>query len=133
MFRLNVQFMTWIDERLAERERLKIRNALVEHGSVPIFNDLWAEVLRLVEEAKDKGVPVGTNGLPSERIVWQPGIHPPNDSDERRRELRIKLLEDRESISVSGPHVSLQFSIDLCDDNVVCLKHDGQPLVLSDV
>src|SRR5712692_9787496 len=103
-----VWVMTWLDDRLAERERLKTRNKLVEVESAKIFDDLWREVLRSVEEGTEKGLPLRTNVSAYERVVIELVLKSSRQEDERQRELTIRLLMEEEKISVSGPSISLQ-------------------------
>jgi hypothetical protein len=123
-------FMSWIDKRIQQRQKLMERNKAVADGAEGLFDDLWKEIAALTKEANDKGLPVGTDGSAYERVVWAaviPRLGQPTD----RRELRINLHKDREEISVSGSSVPLGLSIDVCDDGVICLKHNGRRILIQ--
>jgi hypothetical protein len=117
--------MSWIDERVEQRRRLTERNKALAEGAEVLFNDLWEEIDTQTKEAREKSVAVGTNGSAHERIVWAPNVaslaQPTN-----RRELKINLRKEREQISVSGTEFSLNLSIDVGEDGVICLKHNGK-------
>lgn len=123
--------MSWIDERVEQRRRLAERNKAVGEGAEVLFNDLWEEITAQTKEAQEKSVAVGTSGSAHERIVWAPNVsslaQPTN-----RRELKISLRKEREQISVSGTEFSMILSIDVGEDGVVCLKHNGKPVLIQE-
>ena len=123
--------MSWIDERVEQRRKLTERNRAVAEGAEVLFKALWEEISLQTKEAHEKSVPCGINGSGHERIVWTPNVsslaQPTN-----RRELKINLLKEREQISVSGTEFSLILSIDVGVDGVVCLKHNGKPVLMQE-
>ena len=124
--------MSWIDERVEQRRRLTERNKAVAEGAEVLFKDLWEEITAQAKEAQEKSVAVGTsNGSAHERIVWAPNVaslaQPTN-----RRELKISLSKEREQISVSGTEFSMILSIEVGEDGVVCLKHNGKPVLIQE-
>ena len=123
--------MSWIDDRLEQSQKLMERNRAVADSAEGLFNDLWKEISALTKEAHDKGLGIGTNGSEYERVVWA-SVIPRLGQSTDRRELRIDLHKDREKISVSGSSVPLGLSIDVCDDGVVCLKHNGKRILIQD-
>ena len=123
--------MSWIDERVEQRRRLTERNKAVAEGAEVLFNGLWEEISAQTKEAQEKLVPCGINGSGHERIVWAPNVsslaQPTN-----RRELKINLRKEREQISVSGTEFSMNLSIVVGEDGVVCLKHNGKPVLIQE-
>ena len=123
--------MSWIDERVEQRRRLVERNKAVAEGAEVLFNDLWQEITAQAKEAQEKSVAVGTDGSAHERIVWAPNVaslaQPMN-----RRELKISLRKEIEQISVSGTEFSMNLSVAVGEDGVVCLKHNGKPVLIQE-
>ena len=123
--------MSWIDERVQQRRRLAERNKAVAEAAEVLFNDLWQEITAQAKEAQEKSVAVGTDGSAHERIVWAPNVaslaQPMN-----RRELKISLRKEIEQISVSGTEFSMNLSVAVGEDGVVCLKHNGEPVLIQE-
>ena len=123
--------MSWIDERVEQRRRLAERNKAVAEAAEVLFNDLWQEITAQAKEAQEKSVAVGTDGSAHERIVWAPNVaslaQPMN-----RRELKISLRKEIEQISVSGTEFSMNLSVAVGEDGVVCLKHNGEPVLIQE-
>jgi hypothetical protein len=123
--------MSWIDERVQQRRRLAERNKAVAEAAEVLFNDLWEEITAQAKEAQEKSVAVGTDGSAHERIVWAPNVaslaQPMN-----RRELKISLRKEIEQISVSGTEFSMNLSVAIREDGVVCLKHNGEPVLIQE-
>ena len=123
--------MSWIDERVQQRRRLAERNKAVAEAAEVLFNDLWQEITAQAKEAQEKSVAVGTDGSAHERIVWAPNVaslaQPMN-----RRELKISLRKEIEQISVSGTEFSMNLSVAVGEDGVVCLKHNGTPVLIQE-
>jgi hypothetical protein len=124
--------MTWIDERLEQLRRKTERDRAVFDGADRLFDELWAEVEGRVKEANSKGLRVGTNGFAYERIVWASVIPPLEQPSAKRRELRINLHRESEGISVSGSYQTWTLKIDVCEDGVVCLKHNDKAIVIQE-
>ncbi len=129
--------MTWIDDKLDERGRRKEREELILSHAEEIFDNLWKEIKRCVDEARSKQIPVSANGSPYERVILIPDpIQPPRAFGEEvsrsavSRRLRIKLEKDASKITVDGAPYTITF--DVCEDNVVCLKVNGKPTSLPD-
>jgi hypothetical protein len=141
--------MSWIDDDAAELKWLKEsaaqleeRNREIANAAEKIYNDLWDELVRCIDEAKKTGIPVAahlmTNGDPFERrivghaiIVPQP-VKPPASSS-TRKVITVKLTADHLQIEVSGLHKTpIYFPLDLCDDGVVRLKHKGEHKTIQD-
>ena len=109
------QYMSWIDERLAERKALAERNRLLDDHAVSIYTAVWDEMMKLVEEAKTKGFALFPRGtLQKRHILW---AVPSND-----RTLNFTMVDKRQ-ICATGDGVDLLFELDICDGGVVCLKH----------
>jgi hypothetical protein len=57
--------MTWIDERIAERDNENRRQQLITTNAERIFGTLWQEIEPLLTEANDKGgFGLRINGIP---------------------------------------------------------------------
>src|ERR1035438_2234500 len=61
--------MTWIERRMANLETWRERNATIRARAVEIYEALWNEITGHLEEAKQKGFPVSTNGAPRKRAI----------------------------------------------------------------
>lgn len=129
--------MTWIDDRLAERDRRNERAERILSRAEEIFANLWKEIKHCVDEAKSKQLPVSANGSPYERVILIPDpIQPPRAFGEEvsrssvSKRLHVKLEKDTSKITVSGP--PHEITIDECEDNVVCLKINSKPISLPD-
>ena len=48
------------------------------------------------------------------------------------RECVIKFETKRNEITARGTGVDVKFSIDVCDDGVICLKRNGERISLED-
>ena len=123
--------MSWIDERVEQRRRLAERNKAVAEAAEVLFNELWEEITAQAKEAQEKSVAVGTDGSGHEKIVWAPNVsslaQPTN-----RRELKISLRKEVEQISVSGTEFSMNLSVAVGEDGVVCLKHNGTSVLIQE-
>jgi hypothetical protein len=71
---------------------------------------------------------IETNGGSFARIVK--ACIPPNWKIPK--ELKIVLDMTREKISASHDDQIIEFSIDVCDDGVVCLKRDGKRVLIKE-
>lgn len=118
--------MSWIDDRLSEQKKREEDSALIREHAESIYNDLWNEITGWLKEAKEKGIPVGTNGAPHRRIVWRS-----RETGGNRIELKINLEKEKGEISISGGGIS-KLLLSVCDDGVVCLKHDGAQISIHD-
>ena len=123
--------MGWIDERMEQHRRLMERNRFVADSAESLFDELWKEIAARTKEAHDKGLPAGTDGSAYERIVWA-SVVPRLSQATNRRELRINLHKQLEDISVTGSDFSLNLSIDVCEDGVICLKHNGKRILIPE-
>jgi hypothetical protein len=111
--------MSWIDERLAERQALVERNRLLDDHAVQVYAAVWKEMMTFVEEAKTKGFSnLLTNGSVQNRrlILAVPG----ND-----KTLSVTMT-DKRIIRASCSGKESRFELDVCDGGIVCLRHDGE-------
>jgi len=132
--------LTWIDDRLAERQKRNEHEQLIADYAEKIFNDLWGEIKRSVEEAKTKQIPVYTNDAPYERAVFlsvtgltrhaQVFGEQASQQQSPPKRLDIKLAKDNSGITISGPPGKLSF--DVCEDKVVCLKCGEKQISIHD-
>jgi hypothetical protein len=123
--------VSWIDDDIKARGEIEARAQLINTHAEGVYNDLWKEILERVTEAKNKGIQLYTNGTPFSRIVGLGDFRPPKEDS--RRELVIGFRKDYPSgISVSNRAGTYALSVDVCDDNVVCLKLSGKPITMHD-
>jgi hypothetical protein len=116
--------MTWIDDRLSGREHERVRRLSIEQSAERIYGELWEAIKKCVDEASRKGFGLETNGSPHERTV----VLSTNSS--RRtlstRKLALALKKASQRILVTGIEPAPELVLDLCHDNVVCLKLNGK-------
>lgn len=122
--------MTWIDNDLASREKIQARSQIITAHAEKVYNSLWDQVSEFAQEANTKGVKVYTNGTPFKRVVGLGPFRPHNPNS--NLELIIELRKEPASIAVSGSHGMYSFIIDVCKDNVVCLKLSGKTVTIYD-
>ena len=126
--------MTWIDRRLAEKEAARVRHLSIDQASERIYAELWQAVGKCVDEANNKGFTLERNGSPHERTVVL--LIPPSagrrHSPPARRELTLVLKRSSEEIVVKGLSAPPKLTLDLCPDNVACLKLDGNQVNYDD-
>jgi hypothetical protein len=125
--------MTWIDDRIAEREkRERQQHNLAFQEAENIFRGLWSEIMRFVEEANTKGFLLTTNGSSFDRQISMPVPIPPGGSSSSPAVLHIKLERENGVISADGPGGGVHFVLDTRSDDVVCLTHDGREILIKD-
>lgn len=120
--------MTWIDRRIADLEALKTRRSMIREHALEIYEALWKEITEHLAEAKAKGFPVSTNGAPRKRLISLLKQNLSGDSFE----LEVSLVDGKDRIRASGDRVDLFLDLDLCPDNVVCLKLAGRQISIED-
>jgi len=123
--------MTWIDDHVDQLNKLRSRNSAVANGAEGIFEELWKEIVSLSKEAAAKGLRVRTNGSAFDRIVGK-SSYPILLDPRNEKQLRISLDKQRELISACGPDQTIDLSIDLCDDGVVCLKYKDKRIRIEE-
>src|SRR5436305_10544874 len=110
--------MTWIAD--AERRNLAMqeRAEKIRKESTTIYNALWQELLKNVEEAKkiERFKTLETNGNPEARIIQMSVMPAPGEDHAAPRIVRIRLLSDIQHIRATGGGASVTLSIDVCDD-----------------
>jgi hypothetical protein len=113
--------MTWLDDRIAQSVKRKQDNKLILDWAESVFNALWEEITRIVEEAKSKGFQLSTNGSPDQRAVIF-----------KENRLLITLERDAGTILANGPGFNLQLSFSVDKDDVVRLKYAEKFLPLKE-
>jgi hypothetical protein len=114
--------MSWIDDRLEQREALAERNKLIDENADAIYYALWKEIVGFIEEAVTKGLRVSTNGAVQRRYIV---LEAPLGLGQQRLEL---TMESKRTISAAGGSLNLKFDLDVCTDSVVCLKQQGHQI-----
>ena len=113
--------MTWLDDRTAQSTKRKQEERLILDRAEGIFNNLWQEIVRIVEEAKSKGFPLVTNGSPDQRAIMLKG-----------ERLPITLERDAEMITANAPGFTVQLSFAVDKNDVVHLKYGKGALSLKE-
>lgn len=145
--------MSWIDDDNDELRRqqesvaeLSARNQKIAERAEKIYNDLWAEIVNRINEAKSKGVETARNlttngdvfereirlGKASGHAIIIPRYDPtvPHTMPDR---VNINLAKDHLGIVVSGlQSEALHFRLDLGDDDVVQIKYKGEQKQIQD-
>jgi hypothetical protein len=128
--------MTWLDECLIEQEKLRKRKQFISARADEVFDSLWEAIKRLIGEAKQKlkGFTLSTNGGPEARVVELTKVPLNSQSGYFPKKLAINLAKDKSAVSVVIPDGggSVQLILDICEDNVVCLKHEGEQISIND-
>ena len=123
--------MSWIEERIAESRRLEESDRLVSQHAMSVFDNLWDEIKKLIEEAKKHNFQIFTNGSPENREIRLSTDPTPTQHSSPGREFHLSISKDRKTISVAGPPVSIVFTVGVCPDGVVCLRSDGEPISIQ--
>jgi hypothetical protein len=116
--------MGWIDDAEKHQQALAKRNAEIEQHATAIYESLWKEVKKDVDEMRRKAERFAgliTNGQELARSI----SYPP--SNRFPWSVTISLFKERHQIQASGitPPKKVTFSIDVCADGFVCIKLDG--------
>ena len=126
--------MSWIDDRIKQREAAHRRSVLIDEGAPIIFNNLWGAITPWVEEAKKKNMPVFTNGIPYERVVILSTPGRPGQSRSEPKHLTLSLAKDRSGIVVDGiGWEAMKLIFDINNDGAVCIKQNGAEVSISDL
>ncbi len=108
--------MSWIEDRLRKRADLVERVGLIRQHAIPIYDALWRQIVQFIEEAKEKGFDLHTNGALQKRIV-RLALAPKGSV-----EFTLSLDESKRHISASGDRVDLTFELDVFPNDIVSLK-----------
>lgn len=114
--------MHWVDERIQEHKDRQDRKALITRESTKMFDALWSFIMADIEYANETGhlgiYSLGVEGNSSTRdmTIYRPA--------KERKDVHVKLSQDRESIVVSG-QVRAVFPLRICPDGSVCLKDES--------
>lgn len=121
--------MTWIEKRVADLKNLEERRASIREHATTVYESLWSELLKHVDDANQHGLDVTTNGSARRKIIK---LKKQNLSG-MWWELEFKLSDAKDRITVRGDRCGdVQFLFDLRPDNVVCLKVNGKEISIEE-
>ena len=109
-----------------QRARKQECDRLIFQNAENIYNLLWKEMTKWIEEAQQRGIDVWTNGSPYERQVGFKSVIA------EQRQLTLALDKERQTIAIGGPRLFFVLQLAVCSDNTVCLKHDGKEIQIGD-
>jgi hypothetical protein len=117
---------SWLDEQIAARDDLKRRESLKDSHAPKLYSALWDELMKIVAEAKEKGFVLNSHGSETARgiDVGYANVNP--------RKMSFSLSQDKRTIEASGGAVSVRLTVSICDDGVVCLKHNGEAVSIEE-
>ena len=132
--------MSWIDEDREELRKNKqwqaeqeARNQSIAQDAEQVYNDLWDEIKARIAEAKNTDLPeLLTNGYPFKRMIIVPMMPRPTETSRNPMETIVELAANKLAILISGGHAPLRFALDRGEDNVICLKHNGEYQSIGD-
>jgi|NGEPerStandDraft_6_1074524.scaffolds.fasta_scaffold177056_2 hypothetical protein len=125
--------MSWIDDRIKQRDEAFRRSVLIEAAAEKIFNHLWEAITPLVEEAAKKEILVFTNGTPYERVIGLSVVPRHLQGSVEPKLLTLKLEKEKHAIMVLGMRQPIQLELDLAGGDVVYLKYDGKQVTIGEV
>jgi hypothetical protein len=116
--------MSWIDDRLADRNALRARETLIKEHAISIYEALWNKLVEHIEDAKTKSFDLFTNGALQNRkvILWKKELS--GEYAKTSEELTFRL-DGKVIFARSANGLDLSFYLDVCPDGVVCLKTTG--------
>jgi hypothetical protein len=130
--------MTWIRDRIREREELRLRQRKISDSAPVLYSQLVKELEELVAEAVLGGFAIfhqGESG-PNEIVIAMSVSVPPGQSSSNPAELHVGMDKEQEYICASGPNVSVRLTFDLIvddsDDGEPTLLNDGGPITIAD-
>jgi hypothetical protein len=115
--------MSWLDDRLAEQQAFRARREAMLEAAPQLYDALWEQISAHVQEAKEKGVKVTTNGAAYNRVVKAP----------YNRAMKVHLGNDRQRIEITGlgPMV-ICLNLDVHPDGIVGLILEDSPISVAD-
>jgi hypothetical protein len=124
--------VSFIDDGLKKRTELQQRQALIDEHAPKIFGDLWDRIVKHLEEAKQKGFNLFTNGSLYDRLV-EIQLFPSGAHASHRESFHLTLNADKEIVIAKGQRgVKFEFPVDVCSDGIVCIKYQGQQIQTED-
>jgi hypothetical protein len=125
--------VNWIDERIKERKIKEEKESLVYGHAEEVFDALWEHVSHIIGEARSKGLGVGTNGGPRNRIAYASVIPKRGQTVGERKELNLTLDQNRRGITARVGGTTLKFVVAANDSNMVGLQYDGEEVQIENV
>lgn len=128
--------MTWINETEIRWLAARDRDARIEEHATDIYEALWAQVMRDLNDVKsiERFAGLTTNGRQLAHIISFPVDASPSILS-MPRSLQITLEKDEHRIVATGQHPELEivFEIGVCEsDGAVCLMVDGKKISYED-
>lgn len=107
---------------------LRARESQIRSYAATIYDELWNEILGKLSEANEKGGPpeILTNGAPYQRKLFVPQIPKKNERGSNPKEYVFALADNQQSITLTGPQTKEILILDLGEDRVVYIKHNGE-------
>lgn len=127
--------MSWIDEGLNRKKTADASRDKISANAQNLYETLWKEISRCMNEAKSKGIPTFADHQPGptsyDRGVGLPGPPRHGQSSSHAKMLRVILSDDKHTIEITGDSKPLTLELDLCNDEP-CLKHDGKTVSIPE-
>ena len=125
--------MSWMDARMAQQREIAARKRLISEHAAATFEALWEKLKEQIAEAKSRDFPIFTNGSPQIRTVGIPVSPAAGETSRSADSFTLSLDKAEGCILASGDRgVDFRFHLDVCPDNVVCLKWQGAPISIDD-
>ena len=124
--------MNWIDDRIQQRKIKEEKENLIYVHAEEVFDALWQHISMIVDEAANKGLAVGTNGGPRNRIAYA-SVIPKRGQAGNRKELNLTLDQNRREITARVEGNTLKFAIAVNERNIVGLQYNGEEIEIEDV
>jgi hypothetical protein len=126
--------MNWLDDSARERDRRDISSKEIALRGHEVFESLWANIIKWIEEAKTKGHLLSTNDTPESRTIKLDFPRPNAQSILLAKEMKINIAENRSVIAAVFPdnEGEIIFALGICGDGVICMKHESKKIYPND-
>jgi hypothetical protein len=121
--------MSWIDDGLKRQKEASIRREKISGNAPNLYQELWQEIERCVDEAKKGGMRLHCErylyGDTTDREVRLSVIPSPTQSSANPKTLHVTLSDDSHSIEITRDSGLLKLDVDISVNGVPLLKHAG--------